>query len=178
MKMPTMNWPIIFMMGCIIAIIYMWMTNQLTPVVFTIFAILSAVALFRASRERKVFEFREIRERVYQEATDLQDKGELPSGTIRLMTETDLKELEIRSRNPEVVPDKWLVGVMVDGSPTKAFVFKASIYGNILGFSEIPTSWLVTSVPERTAISSIPKRIEEYEEYLIEKKRKEEEKRE
>lgn len=181
MKFPKLTPSVIFALGCAMAIGYLFISGQATPTLFFIFGILIVLAIIYSAKEKRTFDFLEICEKAKLDVKDFQrDEDRIfPKGTPRIMNETDLKELEIMNpKDPHTESDKWYVGIMVDGS-NRAFWFKYSIYGNLLGTTEIdmPTKARVTDIPERIQIGATPIRHEDLEKYLEDKKKREEEMR-
>lgn len=111
--------------------------------------------IFLILQERKVkyeLDIKEIEKKSEVAIQERQTLGRIPKGTIRVMTEVELKDILMQLKNPgefELKPHIWFVGVKVESVPPMAYLVKVSRYGTIRGISEI-------EIPEEFSMQKTP----------------------
>lgn len=142
--------PSMFVVFCFIAIVgYLYMTESLTGELFFIFAILIIASLLYGSREKRIITLKEANLRAENYVLEMQSQGKIPDGNIHV-SDSELKDIVLRTpKSPMVEPDRFLIKIIVE--PNLAYLVKVSIYGSILGCSEIgiPSTFSVSDIPDR-----------------------------
>ena len=145
---------------------YLYLIHKLTNEALILFVI-ALVSFFLFFQENKKYiTYDEARKIAVMKIEELQRKGEIPDGTIWLTAETGRKNVIIPTDKGLVwQPKKWIVGLVVEGTPNRGYFVDIDPFGDILETSENDdiTSWRVYHVEDDRRLSGYMPTTEESE---------------
>ena len=177
-----LTFPIVAALGSLLMAGYLYLTDQLSrELAFVLFGIVLIAFWLFFRYEKPYITYDEARQIAYDKAMQMQAKGEFPAGTLRLSEETGRKDILMSGEHGmELVPRKWIVGIMIEGNQTKAYFIDIDAFGNVLETSENdePTSWRVYEIDDIRKVDGYSPTPEEAETGAFEKEERAKGKRE
>jgi hypothetical protein len=128
---------------------YLLISDALSTQAFFFLAIIIVLALLMSTLERRIITLTEAMKLSFKFASELQRERFLPKGDIKVEA-AELKDIILMTpKAPSVEPDKFYVKVTIE--PSKAYLFKISIYGFMVGYDEIkiPGAFRIGEMKER-----------------------------
>lgn len=133
-----MTAPKIIILGMTAIFGVLFVSDALTVEFFVVYAVMIVILLFVDKDTKYMIDLLTARTKAKTLVRDLQLRREVISGDIRILPESELKNLVVSSGGDvKIEPEKYNVLLQIEGEKSVYFMVKVSVYGDILGITEV-----------------------------------------